>query len=220
MTKKGEVFIKSFLLRLTRLILGLTICSIGIVLMLQANIGFSPWDAFHDGLAQTIGTTIGLASILVGIAILIAAHFMKEKFGLGTIINMILVGLQIDYILRLNIIPVADEFLIGIPMLIAGMFMIGFGSYFYIGAGFGTGPRDSLMVILIRRTKKSAGFCRATVEYCAVLAGWLLGGMVGLGTVLSAFGLGICIQISFKLCKFDAKSVEHETLSEAFLFLG
>jgi len=184
--------------------------------MLQANIGFSPWDAFHDGIAQTIGTTIGLAAILVGLVILIISHFLKEKFGLGTIVNMILVGVLIDVIRWLDVIPRADGFLIGVPMLIGGMFMIGFGSYYYIGAGFGTGPRDSLMVILMRRTKKSAGVCRATVECSAVIAGWLMGGMVGLGTVLSAFGLGACVQISFKLCKFDAKAVEHETLAETF----
>ena len=184
--------------------------------MLQANIGFSPWDAFHDGLAQTIGTTIGLASILVGIVILISAHLAKEKFGLGTIVNMILVGVLIDFILWLDVIPLSHGFLTGVPMLIGGMFLIGFGSYYYIGAGFGAGPRDNLMVIMMRRTKKSAGICRATVECCAVAAGWLLGGMVGLGTVLSAFGLGACVQISFRICRFDAKAVKHETLAETF----
>ena len=214
--KKGGFIIKSFLLRFVRLVFGLTLCSIGIVFMLQANIGFFPWDVFHAGIAKTIGTSIGVASILVGIVIVISAHLMKEKFGLGTIVNMILVGLQMDFILGLNIIPLSNNFFTGILMIIIGMFLIGFGSYFYIGAGFGTGPRDSLMVILMRRTKKPAGVCRASVECCAVIAGWLLGGMVGIGTVLSAFGLGACIQISFKICKFDAKAVPHETLAETF----
>jgi len=202
--------------RLIRLTLGLTLCSIGIVLTLRANIGYSPWDAFHDGVAGTTGMTIGMASIVVGIVILAIVAIMKEKLGLGTILNMILIGFQIDFLLNINLIPLADGLVIGIPMLITGMLTIGFGSYFYIGAGFGAGPRDSLMVVLMRITKKSAGICRATVECMAVVVGWLLGGMVGIGTVIAAFGIGLCVQIAFRILKFDAKAVVHESLTDTY----
>ena len=188
--------------------------SLGIVLTIRANIGFSPWDVFHAGVAKTTGTTIGVASILVGIVILVIVHLMKEKLGLGTIFNMVIIGLLIDIILPLT--PAADGFMIGIPMLIAGLFIISLGSYFYIGSGFGAGPRDSLMVVLMRISKKSAGICRASVECVAVAAGWLLGGMVGIGTVIAAVGIGLCIQITFKLFKFDAAAVKHETLAESY----
>ena len=187
--------------------------------MLRANIGFPPWDAFHDGVARTIGTTIGIASIGVGIVILIFVYLMKEKLGLGTIINMVLIGLQIDFILYINIIPIADGFIIGIPMLVAGMFIVSVGAYFYMSSAFGAGPRDSLMVVLMRLTNKPVGVCRAAVECSAVLAGWLLGGMVGLGTVITALGFGLCMQIVFKLFKFDAKAVQHETLADTYRLL-
>jgi uncharacterized membrane protein YczE len=163
--------------------------------------------------------TIGTVSIAVGIVILVFVYLMKEKLGLGTIVNMVLIGLQIDFLLQANIIPQAEGFIVGIPMLVIGMLLIGVGSYFYMGAGFGAGPRDSLMVVLMRLTKKSAGFCRAAVECSVVLVGWLLGGMIGIGTVITAFGLGICVQIVFKLFKFDAKAVKHETLVDTYRLL-
>jgi len=186
----------------------------------MADIGYSPWDAFHDGFARTTGTTIGMASIIVGLAILVIVKFMKEKIGLGTILNMVLIGFQIDLLLNLNLIPKADGFLVGVPMLIAGLFIIGIGSYFYIGAGFGAGPRDSLMVVLMRITKKTAGTCRIAVECMAVIVGWLLGGMVGVGTIIAAFGIGICVQIVFKLFNFDAKAVTHQTLADTYISLS
>lgn len=97
--------------------------------------------------------------------------------------------------------------------MITGLFIISFGSYFYIGSGFGAGPRDSLMVALQRKTGLPVGLCRGILEGSVVLIGWLLGGPVGIGTVIAAFGIGFCIQIVFAIMKFDATSVKHETLN-------
>ena len=209
--------LKHFIVRFFWLNTGLALFSLGIVLTIRANIGFSPWDVFHAGVSETAGITLGTASILVGLVILIVVALMKEKLGLGTIFNMVIIGLLVDVMLPL--IPMAEGFMIGIPMLVSGLFIISLGSYFYIGSGFGAGPRDSLMVVLMRITKKSAGFCRTTVESIAVAVGWLLGGMVGIGTVIAAIGIGFCIQITFKLLKFDATAVKHETLTDTLRLL-
>jgi len=199
-------------LRLLRLIFGLFLYALGIVITLKAHVGYAPWDVLHVGLAKTTGMTIGLASILVGVLIVIVAFLLGEKLGLGTILNMILIGVFLDIILKLNLIPMMDNFVWGVIMLIIGLFVISLATYFYIGSGFGTGPRDSLMVSLARKTRLPIGFCRGTIEVIAVVVGWKLGGMVGIGTVIAALSIGFCIQITFRILKFDPKRVDHQTL--------
>ncbi|HSN58548.1 MAG TPA: hypothetical protein VLR72_03700 [Clostridiaceae bacterium] len=207
---------KVFYLRLIKLLFGLFLYALGIVITLKASIGYAPWEVFHVGLAKTTGISIGNASIAAGLVIGIAAVLLGEKLGLGTILNMILIGIFLDIILEFNFIPSAAGLLQGLPMLIAGLFMISLASYFYINSGFGAGPRDSLMVALTRKTKLPVGLCRGTIEILAVLVGWRLGGLVGIGTLISAFAIGFCIQTTFRLLKFDATRVRHETLDATF----
>jgi uncharacterized protein len=196
---------------LFRLIFGLFLYALGIAVTLKANVGYAPWDVLHVGLAKSTGMTIGLASILVGVLIVAVSFFLGEKLGLGTILNMILIGVFLDLILKANLIPAMDNFIWGVIMLIVGLFVISLASYFYIGSGFGAGPRDSLMVSLARKTKLPIGFCRGAIEVIAVAIGWKLGGMVGIGTVIAALAIGFCIQITFRVLKFDAKKVKHQT---------
>ena len=202
-----------YLKRLMKLLLGLFLYALGIVVSMKANLGFAPWEVFHYGLGKTIDLTIGTVSILVGLIICLCAVWMGEKIGLGTILNMILIGVFMDLLLMLSFIPEVNGLFMGIIMMITGLFIISFGSYFYIASGFGAGPRDSLMVALQRKTGLPVGLCRGFLEGTVVLIGWLLGGPVGLGTVLAAFGIGFCIQTVFVIMKFDATSVKHETLN-------
>jgi len=192
---------------------GLFLYSIGIVLTVNAHIGYAPWDVLHIGIADTVGLTIGTVSIFLGIFIVLITVLLGEKIGIGTIFNMILIGLFFDMIYALKIIPVPENIFIAIIMLIVGLFIIAFATYFYIGTGFGAGPRDSLMIALARITKMPIGICRGGIEFIAVALGWLLGGMVGIGTILAAFGAGFCVQITFSLLKFDATEVKNETLT-------
>lgn len=201
-----------FFRRLGKLLLGLLLFALGIVLTMKANLGFGPWEVFHQGISGRVGVSIGNVSILTGLVICVLVVLAGEKLGLGTILNMVLIGVFMDRILALGFIPRMESFLPGFFMMFAGLFTISFASYFYIGSGFGAGPRDSLMVALQRKTGMAVGFCRGIVEGSAVLAGWLLGGPVGLGTVLAAFGISFCIQVVFRLLRFDAKAVRHETL--------
>lgn len=205
---------KQFYIRLVRLICGLFLYALGIVVTINANIGYAPWDVFHVGFARAVGMSIGNASILTGLAIGLIALLLGEKLGIGTILNMLLIGVFLDMLLAFEVIPVANNMLYGIIMMLIGLFIIGFATYFYIGSAFGAGPRDSLMVALIRKTGLSVGICRGVIEIIAVFVGWRLGGMIGAGTILSAFAMGFCVQTTFKFMKFDATKVKHETLNK------
>lgn len=206
---------KKFYIRFLRLIFGLFLYSTGTVITLNANIGYAPWEVFHVGLSKTTGISIGTASIITGIFIVIINVVLKEKLGLGTILNMILIGVFLDLIIGFHIIPHAGNLLSGIIMIITGLFVIALASYFYIGSAFGAGPRDSLMVAFARITGFPVGLCRSIIESIVVLAGWRLGGMVGIGTIISAFSIGFCIQITFKLLKFDPTKINHETIEKS-----
>ena len=203
---------RNFLIRFINLIWGLLLFAVGIVLTMKANIGFAPWDVLHSGLSERTGISFGTISILIGLLICVLVVLLGEKLGLGTVLNMVLIGSFIDLLLKADIIPMAHGFVPGLIEITLGLFVIAFGSYFYIKAGFGAGPRDYLMIVLRRRTRLSVGVSRGLVEGSAVLLGWLLGGPVGGGTVLAAFGISLCIQIVFSLMKFEPAAVQHETL--------
>ena len=205
-----------FMIRFLNLVLGLFLFALGIVLTINANIGYAPWEIFHVGLALTTGMSIGAATIITGFAILAIVVVFGEKVGLGTILNVVLIGVFIDLILIAGVIPVLSNFFNGVIMLIAGLFFISVGSYFYIKSAFGAGPRDSLMVLIRRKTNLSVGVCRSAIELTAALVGWLMGGMVGAGSVISVIAIGFYIQITFTLLKFDVAAVKHETLRETF----
>ena len=207
---------KQFYIRLLRLLGGLFLYALGIVVTMNAQIGYAPWDVFHVGVAKTVGISIGNASIIIGLIVVIIAVLLGEKIGIGTILNMLLIGVFLDILLKLHLIPIANNFIFGISMMVVGLFIISLASYFYISSAFGAGPRDSLMVAITRKTGLPVGVCRGTIELLAALVGWKLGGMIGMGTIISAFVIGFCVQVTFKLLKFDATKVKHETLDVTF----
>ena len=207
---------KLFIIRFINLIFGLFLYALGIVVTIRANIGYAPWDAFHAGLSQKVGFSFGTASILVGIFVGALVMILGEKIGLGSILNMVLIGIYIDIIILTGIIPLSQNYITGILMLLIGLFIIAVGSYFYIKSAFGAGPRDSLMVVLNRKTGIPVGVCRIIVELTVTIAGWALGGMVGIGTVISALAIGFFVQLVFAVLRFKPASVEHETLRQTY----
>ncbi len=200
-----------YFLRFIKLNFGLFLYGLGIIVTMRANVGYAPWEVLHSGISQTLGVSIGLVNTAVGAIIVALVFLLGEKIGLGTIFNMFMIGLFMDLILFLDFIPLFNNFWIGTLVLILGLFIISLGTYFYISSAFGAGPRDSLMVAITRKTGLPVGLCRGILEVSVVLIGWFLGGMVGLGTVISAFVIGFCVQITFKLLKFDPTLVKHET---------
>lgn len=206
---------RTYLIRFLRLLLGLFIYALGTVFTIQANVGLAPWEALHLGLSDLTGLSFGVIVILVGLVILIATVAMKEPIGIGTVANVFMIGLFCDWINYLHIIPLVNNFWLGILVMLLGMFLISLASYFYIGSGFGAGPRDSLMIALQKRLPKvPIGLIRGTIEGTALLIGWLLGSKVGLGTVLAVFGISFVLQFTFKMLRFDVKQVKQESLLE------
>lgn len=205
-----------YIVRFIKLNFGLFLYGLGIIVTMRANVGYAPWEVLHSGISQTLGVSIGLVNTAVGALIVAIVFMLGEKIGLGTIFNMFMIGLFMDLILYLDFIPLFDNFWIGTLVLIIGLFIISLGTYFYISSAFGAGPRDSLMVAVTRKTGLPVGLCRGILEVSVVFIGWLLGGMVGLGTVISAFAIGFCVQITFKLVKFDPTQVKHETFGVMF----
>ncbi|MCL1828075.1 MAG: hypothetical protein FWG32_01115 [Oscillospiraceae bacterium] len=209
-----------FIARISGIVFGLFLYALGLLLGIEANIGYAPWEVFHVGLSKTTGLSIGTVIILSGLFIVVLVTVLGEKFGLGTILGVVLTGSFIDLIMyfdnRFAIIPKPGNLLTGALMLVAGLFIIAFGIFFYMGAAMGAGPRDNLMVVVARRTRFSVGICRGAVELTVTVVGWLLGGMVGLGTVISVVAIGFCVQITFKLLKFDPTVIKHERLDETF----
>ncbi|WP_324825529.1 hypothetical protein [Sinanaerobacter sp. ZZT-01] len=207
---------KQKLKRILRLLLGLFLYALGTVFIMRADLGYGPWEVFQAGLTNVLPITIGQSTILVSVVIVLADLFFKEKIGIGTLLNMLLIGLFMDWILASGFIPLGTFLLGKGVLLVSGLFIIAFGSYFYIGSGFGAGPRDSLMVSIRRHTGLPVGISRFILEFSAAAAGYLLGGPLGLGTVITAFGIGICIQIVFHFFSFETTQIVHEDLAETF----
>jgi len=205
---------KKILNLLFRLFIGLFLYSIGIVMTINSNLGLAPWDVFHQGLAVKTNMTIGQASILVGIVLVIINSFFKEKLGWGTLTNMIFIGLFIDVLMLNHMIPVFENYILSFIMMCSGMFIIGLASYYYMGAALGSGPRDGLMVVLTKKTKKSVRLIRNSIEVTVLIIGYFLGGYFGLGTIFMAVTIGFFVQLAFKLLKFDVASIEHRFIDE------
>lgn len=183
--------------------LGAFVLAYGVDLTRLALLGLSPWDVLHEGIALNTPLSFGVASILVGIVLIILSSFMGIRPRVGTVINMVVVGLMIDAILMWNLIPLpaAVSMALGLPhngirygYLIIGSIVLGIGSAWYVTANLGAGPRDSLMLGLSRITGWQVGIVRTLLEGTALLVGWLIGGPVGIGTVISALIIGWAIQ--------------------------
>lgn len=207
-------------IRLVRMVAGLSFFAVGIVMTINANIGLAPWDVFHQGLSNVLGITMGQASIMVGAAVVAGDYFLGEKIGLGTLGNMVLIGLFIDFLMLNNLIPQMQVFWAGAIQMVVGLFVIGVASFLYIGAGMGCGPRDGLMVALLKKSGRSVSLIRGMLEGGALVLGWLLGGTAGVGTVITAFLTGPMVQLAFKVLRFDVKAVQHSYLNEDVKALG
>lgn len=205
---------KHFLFGIGKLLLGFWLFAIGAAMTINANIGYSPWDVFHDGLGQKMGITIGMASIVVGIVIVFITALAKETMGLGTILNMVLIGFMLDFVLKIGIIPEAQNKLQSFGLMFLGLYINSWAMYFYLSAGMGAGPRDGLMVLLVRKTKIPVGIIRIFLEFMAAICGFFMGGMLGFGTIIAAVVIGFFVQITFDMLKFKPENITHQTLAQ------
>lgn len=198
-----------------RLLLGFMVYGLAIVVMIHANIGLSPWDVLHQGISLKTGLTMGQISIGVGIIIIIIDAIMGEGIGFATLGNVILIGTFLDLFETLNIVPYADNLFVGIVMMIIGIILAAIATVLYLKPALGSGPRDGLMLAINKRSSKPVGTIRTIIELTVLATGWLLGGSVGIGTIISGVGLGYAIQISFKISHIDSKLLTHKSIIES-----
>ena len=200
--------------RLFKVVAGLFLFAVGIVLTINASLGVSPWDVFHQGVSRTVGITIGQAHIIMGFLIILLDIYLGQAIGWATIMNMLLIGTFIDIIMLNNLIPLSQTPFIGLFMIISGIAVQGLGFSVYISQGIGAGPRDGLMVVLTKRTGKSVRLIKSLIEDTALTIGIILGGSFGIGTIIMAFFGGIIFQATFKLIRFRVEKVEHRFIQD------
>ena len=183
------------------LVLGLSLFAIGETLLITANQGVSPWTVLAQGISFQTNLSIGVTTFIVSLIVLILWYPLKQKPGLGTILNIVLISIIID--LSIPILPYPKSFLFQIIQSILAVFIVGLGSGFYLTANLGPGPRDGLMTGLQSLTNQPISLIRTVIEVSAVGLGFYLGGIVGIGTLLFAFGIGPTVSIGiFIVIKF------------------
>lgn len=173
--------------RFAQLFAGLALFGASLALLVRSELGLAPWDAFHQGLSVATGLTIGTCTILAGVAVLLLWIPLRQRPGIGTVANVLLIGLALDAFLQA--IPETSDLAVRWSYLVGGIVLNGVATGAYIGAGLGPGPRDGLMVGLAREGR-SIRVVRTAIELTVLAIGWLLGGTVGIGTVLFAVTIG------------------------------
>lgn len=186
--------------RITRLLIGLALYGVGCALTVAAGLGVDPWTVFAQGLSRVTGLGIGWITNLVGLAVLLLWIPLRQKPGVGTIANILLVGTSMQ--VALWVLPHPDQLWAQTLLLVAGVVLVAVASGLYIGARFGPGPRDGLMTGLHGRFGWPIWACRLTVEGSVLILGWLLGGTVGVGTVVFALGIGPLVHVAMPLLAF------------------
>ena len=184
-------------LRGAALLVGLTCYGFSMAMMVRAGLGLDPWDVFHQGLAMHTGMTIGVASAVVGVAVLLAWIPLRNRPGIGTIANVVVIAVTVDA--GLLVLSTPTSMPVRIAMMVGAVVLNAIATVLYVGAGLGPGPRDGLMTGLVVRTGLSVRLVRTGIEATVLAVGWLLGGTVGVGTLLYAFGIGPLVQFFVRI---------------------
>lgn len=177
--------------RMIQLNVGLVLFGVGIGFMLRSGLGVPPWDVFHQGLAIKFGLTVGIWSIIVSFLVLLLWLPLGERYGIGTVLNAVIIGVMID--VTSAVLPEAGSTFLAVLMLAFGIVLIGLASGLYIGANLGPGPRDGLMTGIARKGL-SIRLTRVLLEVVVLATGWLMGGTFGIGTVAFALLIGPIVQ--------------------------
>jgi uncharacterized protein len=185
--------------RLVSLVFGLFLFAVAVVLTLESKLGLWPWDVFHQGIARHTPLSFGLANVCVGLVVLFVAWALGGKPGVGTVANAVLIGLFIQGLTSIGAVTSLSHhgLAVRIPLLAVGIALAGPGSAFYIGADLGAGPRDTLMLVGAVRTGVRVGAVRAVIELSALVAGVVLGGHFGVGTIAFALAVGPVVEAGF-----------------------
>lgn len=178
--------------RIIQLLVGLVLYGWSMAMLVRSGLGLDPWDVFHQGLTNHLPLSFGQVVIGVGALVLLAWIPLRQKPGIGTVANIIVIGIAADA--GLALIPAATEWRWGIALLVGGVVINGLAGALYVGARLGTGPRDGLWVGIARRTGISIRLIRTILELSVLAIGWLLGGVAGIGTLVYALTIGPIVQ--------------------------
>lgn len=189
--------------RLAKLMVGLCLFGTGIWLGLVAHLGVGPWDVLAGGLAQKLGTPFGRTAIGVSVVVFLIGLAARVRPGLGTVLNVVVIGAVIDLLLATPLLTGLGDEAVALRLVatLSGIACVAAGSALYLGAHLGPGPRDGLMVAIATRTGWPVGLARAVLEISVLVVGILLGGPVGVGTVLFALGIGPAVQVAFRVLR-------------------
>jgi len=189
--------------RLGKLLVGLALFALGVTCTVQAELGLAPWDVLHSAVSKLTGLGFGTASVLASVAVLALAMALGTRPGIGTVANTLLIGAGIEAMLQLGLLDSADRWpwIPRLGLLVGGLAVIGLGSALYIGAHLGSGPRDSLMIAVHRRLRVPIVLARTLTEGSAFAAGAVLGGAVGVGTVVSVVLIGPLVGLGFRVLR-------------------
>lgn len=200
--------------RLTQLYAGLVLYGISDSMLLLAGLGVDPWDVLHQGLSRRFGLAVGTWAVIVGVLVLLLWIPLRQRPGFGTLNNVVVVGLVIDVMLAT--VPPVHGYAARVVVMVAGVLLNGIATGAYIGAGLGPGPRDGLMTGLAARGH-SIRVVRTSIEVTVLVSGWLLGGTVGLGTVVYALGIGPIAHMSIPRLAIRMSAIEPSTHAESQL---
>ncbi|HEY5561528.1 MAG TPA: membrane protein [Clostridiaceae bacterium] len=216
MIKNNKNIWLKLLLKMPSLFFGFFLYAVAILLALYSKLGMSPWDVFHMGIVNHSILSLGQTSELVGLGIIIISIFLGVIPGIGSILNMFFIGIFIDLINNTGILKTPDNILGKILMLLLAIIIMGIATYFYLKVELGAGPRDGLMEGLVIKLNRPVWLIRGDIEITALIIGIILGGPVGIGTLLLAVAIGPSVEFAFRIGKYDSKKAQHMNLLDLF----
>ena len=206
---------RKILLQWLQIAAGLAVFAFGVHLTIHADIGLAPWDCLGMGVAKHTPLSYGLAMTLIAVVILGIDLLLRERIGFGTVIDALLTGNMTQFFNDTDPLPENNNLWFGIAFMLAGFVFMAIGMRIYMAAGQCCGPRDSLLVGLGRRMPKvPIGVVEIILWAVVLLAGWLLGGPVGIGTIIGTFGAGAVMQLVYSAMRFEPRSVSHRSIIE------
>lgn len=203
-----------------RILFGLAVYSFGGHLTIAANIGLAPWDCLGMGIAKHTPLNYGSSMVLIGVCAIVIQLILRERIGFATLFDALLTGNIVQFLTDISPYPENHSLRLGIVFMLFGFLFIALGMYVYMSAECGCGPKDGLLIAIGKRMPKiSIGVVEMLLWATVTFAGWLLGGSVGIGTVISTFGAGAVMHLFFDVIGFEPRKLRHRSIKETFSIL-
>ena len=205
---------------LFRILLGLSIYSFGVYLTIYSNIGLAPWDCLGMGIAKHTPLGYGSSMVLIGVCAIVIQLILQERIGFATLFDALITGNMVQFLTNISPYPENHSLWLGIVFMLFGFLFIALGMYVYMSAECGCGPKDGLMIAIGKRLPKiPIGIVEILLWSVATLIGWLLGGSVGIGTVISTFGAGGVMHLFYTVIHFEPRKLRHRSIKDTFSIL-